>query len=538
MDSSDLAGYRLEALIGRGGMAYVYKAVDERLGRTVALKVLSPELAKDDGFRKRFLRESRMAASIDHPNVIPIYDAGEAADVLYIAMRYVEGQDLKALLASEGQLSADRVLEIFSQVADALDAAHEHGLVHRDVKPANILLAPSTGPQRHEHVYLSDFGVTKRASSLSGVTAPGVIIGTMDYLAPEQIGGKPVTARTDVYALGCVIYQALTGSVPFVRDDDAALLWAHLMETLPPVARSRPDLPPGVQKVLAKATAKDPEDRYASCGEVIAELTAVLRVHHPAAPSPPAEQYPPHSVSGAPHSGPRTDPPARAAASATASGRSPAAPIGVPRRPGRRRLWAMLGAAAVVLALAAAGTFMLISRDPGTTHFAGTATLPVSFDYPANWEPQDDGSIRMVVSPHPGPFLSLFTEADGAWTEVGRLLNDDRSTAVGMYVTFNSTDYTSYPWDNLREELKSLLPQSPDLPVLAPTKAGEDIDALMASGTLSDPSGSARKLSVGYYVVPLSPGQTIHLVFFADTASFQDHEGTFERITKSIGPPD
>ena len=299
VNDNELAGYRIEGLVGRGGMAYVYRAVDQRLGRTVALKVLAPELATDDAFRKRFLRESRLAASIDHPNVIPIYDAGEADGMLYIAMRYVDGRDLKALLSREPQLDVDRVIEIFSQVAHALDAAHAHGLVHRDVKPANILMSSGTSSQGREHIYLSDFGITKRASSMSGVTAPGVIIGTMDYLAPEQIGGKAVSARTDVYALGCVIYQALTGVLPYVRDDDAALLWAHLMEPLPPVSQHRPDVPASADGVLLKATAKDPEDRYASCGEFLAELATVLGTYRPtsgrgtARPYPPAAEVPP-----------------------------------------------------------------------------------------------------------------------------------------------------------------------------------------------------------------------------------------------------
>jgi hypothetical protein len=164
--------------------------------------------------------------------------------------------------------------------------------------------------------------------------------------------------------------------------------------------------------------------------------------------------------------------------------------------------------------------------------------VPVSFDYPADWQRADDGSIRMVVSPHPGPFLNLFIGQDGAWHEVDRLLNDDRSKAVGMYVTFNGADYTSYPRESLRDELNSLLPQSANLPIPAATKVGNEIDAMMASGTLSDPSSSARKMSVVYYVVPLGPGQTIHLVFFTDTASFKDQEGTFQRIAGSIGPPD
>jgi hypothetical protein len=531
MDSGELAGYRVEGLIGRGGMAFVYRAVDERLGRTVALKVLSPELSTDEGFRKRFLRESRTAASIDHPNVIPIYDAGEADDVLYIAMRYVEGRDLKALLAEEGRLSADRTVEIFSQVADALDAAHAHGLVHRDVKPANILIATGARAQRHEHIYLSDFGLTKRASSLSGFTAPGVIIGTMDYLAPEQIGGKPVSARTDVYALGCVIYQALTGSVPFVRDDDAALLWAHLMETLPPVAAARPDLPAGVQGVLAKATAKDPEDRYASCGEFLAELTTLLRAHPPAkahgryAPSTGAAAGPPIPAG--------TDTVTARAPGPTTAGRRLVAVTGMrPRR--RGRLWATL-AAILVLVLVAAGIVVLKSRGEKLTHFAGNNVLPLSFDYPTKWQQLNDGGYQMVVSPHANVFLPLFTRQPGAWADAARVLRTEPDKAIGMYTFFNTSDYTNSSSEDLSRTLTANLPDRPKLQL--PRKAvvgGKPADRL--DGRLSDPGGGPSELSISYYVLP-TDGRTIHLIFFAPAASFRDHQHTFEAIVNSVGEP-
>jgi serine/threonine protein kinase len=184
LDGTELAGYRIHSLVGRGGMAYVYRAEDRRLGRMVALKVLAPELTDNESFRRRFLRESQMAASIDHPNIVPIYDAGEADGLLFIVMRYVDGTDLKAVLSGGKQLDGRQLVDIFTKVAAALDAAHDHGLVHRDVKPANILISPGAAPRGHDHVYLSDFGITKRAATLSGVTEAGVVIGTIDYLAP------------------------------------------------------------------------------------------------------------------------------------------------------------------------------------------------------------------------------------------------------------------------------------------------------------------------------------------------------------------
>ena len=202
---TEIAGYRIESLLGRGGMSVVYLAEHVRLGRKVALKLLAPMLSDDESFRERFQRESRRAAELDHPNVVPIFDAGEADGQLFIAMRYIEGCDLKTLIRREGPLGVGRTLFILEQAADGLDAAHERNLIHRDVKPANILIAEPS-----EQVYLTDFGVVKHTAS-QGLTRTGFFIGTVDYAAPEQIEGLPVDARTDVYALGCVLYECLVG---------------------------------------------------------------------------------------------------------------------------------------------------------------------------------------------------------------------------------------------------------------------------------------------------------------------------------------
>src|SRR5512144_1933312 len=229
---TEIAGYRIESLIGRGGMAFVYRAQDVRLDRWVALKVLTPALGSTAQFRERFVRESRLAAALDHPHIVPIYEAGEADELLYIAMRYVAGGDLHGLVERQGPLTLAAATAILSQVAAALDAAHSRGLVHRDVKPHNILIASQVG-LAGPHVYLSDFGLTKQTASGSTVTRFGQLIGTMNYAAPEQIASRSVDGRADVYALGCVAYRCLTGTVPFVRDDEAALLWAHMVE-MPP----------------------------------------------------------------------------------------------------------------------------------------------------------------------------------------------------------------------------------------------------------------------------------------------------------------
>ncbi len=272
---TEVAGYRIERLIGRGGMSVVYLAEHLRLGRKVALKILAPELAENQKFRDRFLRESKVAASIDHPNIVPIYDADESEGLLYIAMRYVEGTDLHDLIRAEGALEPVRTASIVGQVASALDAAHATGLVHRDVKPGNVLLTPD------EHVYLSDFGLTKRALSVSGLTQTGQLVGTIDYVAPEQIKGDPVDARADVYSLGCILFECLTGEVPYPREMEVAVLWGHVQEAPPSVTAERPDLPEELDDVVTHAMAKEPDERTPSAGAVATELRAALGLEAP-----------------------------------------------------------------------------------------------------------------------------------------------------------------------------------------------------------------------------------------------------------------
>src|SRR6266540_2102271 len=255
---TELGGYSILDQLGRGGTSVVYRAEHVRLGRQAALKLLSPGLGDLD-FTDRFLRESRLAASLDHPSIVPVYDAGEEESLLYIAMAYVEGTDLKTLVTQEGPLPLRRALGIAGQVASALDAAHERGLVHRDVKPANILVSPD------DRAYLSDFGAVKELAS-GGMTRTGSFVGTIEYCAPEQIEGGAVDARTDVYALGCVLWECLTGTPPFHRPTEVAVLNAHLHAEPPKLAREVPELPAGLEPVLAKALAKDPLDRYGSCG--------------------------------------------------------------------------------------------------------------------------------------------------------------------------------------------------------------------------------------------------------------------------------
>jgi YVTN family beta-propeller protein len=270
-----IGAYRIESYLDRGGMASVYEATDLRLNRHVALKVLGQELSEGPDFRERFMRESLFAASLDHPNIVPIYDAGEADGLLYIAMRFVRGHNLAEELKERGPLEPDNALAILRPVADALDAAHTAGLVHRDVKPANILLTTPSGRDGYQHVYLTDFGLTKRTSALTKLTATGHFIGTMAYISPEQIRGEPVDSLTDLYALGCVAYECLTGVPPFVRDDQAALLWAHLNDQPAALSAHRPALQAG-DSVVARALAKRPQDRFQTCDQFIEILTEVL----------------------------------------------------------------------------------------------------------------------------------------------------------------------------------------------------------------------------------------------------------------------
>jgi streptogramin lyase/predicted Ser/Thr protein kinase len=284
---TELAGYQIEGVIGRGGMSVVYLAEHVRLGRKVALKVLAPELAGSERFHDRFLRESKLAASIDHPNIVPIYDADEAEGVLYIAMRYVEGSDLKQAIRDQGRLEPLRTSAIVDQVASALDAAHARGLVHRDVKPANVLLTPD------DHAYVSDFGLTKRAVSVSGLTETGQLIGTIDYVAPEQIKGDPVDQRADVYSLGCLLFECLTGHAPYPRDIEVGVLWAHVETPPPSVTEERPELPPEVDDVLALAMAKDPAERTAASGDVAAGFRSALGLEAPPTGLPTARRRKP-----------------------------------------------------------------------------------------------------------------------------------------------------------------------------------------------------------------------------------------------------
>jgi CheY-like chemotaxis protein len=265
-----IAGYRIEERIGRGGMGVVYRAEHLNLQRRAAIKIIAPDLAESEGFRERFTREARIAAALQHPNIVTVYDAGEVDGLLYLAMQYIEGSDLAAMLHTQGRLRPYRAVDVCRQVASALDAAHAMGLIHRDVKPANVLIEGRTA-------FLTDFGLTKRIEGThTHLTGAGDVVGTIHYVAPEQIEGAPVSARTDVYSLGCLLYHCLTGQVPFTRDTDVAVIYAHLSEGAPKVTSVRPELPEGLDGVIAKALDKSPDRRFPTCGDLISAARAVI----------------------------------------------------------------------------------------------------------------------------------------------------------------------------------------------------------------------------------------------------------------------
>ena len=272
-----VAGYAIESVLGRGAMGVVYVARQPSPERRVALKLIAPAFAGDEMFRRRFLREATAAAAIEHPHILPVYAAGESNGILFIAMRLVDGPDLREILRGSGVLPLERVVSIVGQVGEALDAAHARGLVHRDVKPGNVLVTRQIDAEDTDFCYLTDFGVsTWTASSAATITLTGKMVGTANYVAPELIEGGHVDGSSDQYSLGCVLYECLTGRAPFGARQSAAILYAHIHEQAPAPSSIRPDLPPGIDAVTDRVLRKAPEERYASCRELTQDLRATL----------------------------------------------------------------------------------------------------------------------------------------------------------------------------------------------------------------------------------------------------------------------
>jgi WD40 repeat protein len=368
-----LAGYRIESRIGSGGMAVVYRARDERLGRWIALKVIAPDWTHDEEFRRRFVAESRAAARVDDPHVIPVYEAGQADGVLFIAMRLVTGADLWEVLRREGALPPGRALDLLSPVASALDAAHAAGLVHRDVKPGNVLV--DERPGRPDHVYLADFGLSKGAVAGISLTGAGIPVGTPAYSAPEQVQGHDVDGRADQYALACVAFELLTGRVPYQRDQPLAVLFAHLSAPPPSLTAYRPGLPPRADEVMARALGKQPEQRYASCRDftdALREAFGLAPYHSGGAGRGPVSPAARPVTTEAPYRGPSpTGPAVPGRHTESGPGRD-----GPPRR-SRRRALAIALAVAVVAVGAPVSWLLASSPGPSAARApAGTQATP------------------------------------------------------------------------------------------------------------------------------------------------------------------
>jgi serine/threonine protein kinase len=344
---TNVAGYAIESVLGHGAMGVVYVARQDSPARRVALKLIAPAFADDEAFRRRFLREATAAAAIEHPHILPVYAAGESNGILFIAMRLVDGQDLGEILRGSNELPLERVARIIRQIGEALDAAHARGLVHRDVKPGNVLVTHQPDGEDADFCYLTDFGVsTWTASSAATITMTGQMVGTASYVAPEQIEGGNVDGRADLYSLGCVLYECLTGRPPFSGRQAAAILYAHLHEEPPPPSSIRPDLPAGVDDVTNRALRKAPGERYASCRELTHDLDGAL-----AGTNSPRAKVP----------------------LATAPSRASA-----PRSVGRSTTWAVVAVVATVIIVAVAGAAFLALRDRGPAPSASSSVAAPS----------------------------------------------------------------------------------------------------------------------------------------------------------------
>jgi tRNA A-37 threonylcarbamoyl transferase component Bud32 len=477
---TEFAGHRIEGVIGRGGASVVYLAEHLRLGRRVALKVLAPHLADDEGFRERFIRESRTAAALDHPNIVTVYDAGEVDGSLYISMRYVEGSDLGKLLRTEKVLEPSRAIAVLSQVASALDTAHAEGLVHRDVKPGNILVDVSAGVPGLDRAYLSDFGISKRTTTRGGLTRTGQFVGTVDYVAPEQIAGQPVDGRTDVYSLGCVLYECVCGQVPFPGVTEVATIYSHLHDP-PPSVVGVIDSNGGLDDVLAKALAKDKDERYDTCSALIEAARSELI-------APATTMRPRPAGVGRVASGDVIDAPvgvgAREAAPpaerdvetvhldapAVPSASKPPRPEGHPRR---RIALVSIGAVAVVIAVLA---FALprIGEQPGPT---GPETpTPTGPTTPPTGGQNPGPSVRLLWPPA-YPLEHVFGGA-GKQAILDAVVTDDAVVAVGHAASFVGALDDAAVWRSTNGEKWNVIGEG--------SLAGDDDDERMIAVTEFD----------------------------------------------------
>ncbi|MBB2911993.1 serine/threonine-protein kinase [Streptosporangium becharense] len=514
----EMAGYHIEDIIGKGGMAVVYLAVDPRLNRRVALKILNPLLGEDERFRQRFVLESRTVASIDHPNIIPIYEADAADDgTLYIAMRYVNGPDLRRLFYDRGPMPVSQVNRIFAQVAAALDTAHAHDLVHRDVKPANILIAAHT---EGDHAYLTDFGITKHRTSISGLTQTDQFIGTPRYMAPEQINKERIDGRCDQYALACVVYEALAGRLPFERDNEIALLWAHLAEPPTPLTTLRPELPLQVDGVMMRALAKSPEQRYDTCTRFVAELRDAIsgsdhpyRLARPETPQKaPAERKPGRRKRKDAQTVPE---PAGVAGTAAGGGAAGAATRASGAKTGRRGgKGVLVGAGAAVVAIVALVALLVtfLQGGDGWKSYPGSPAVPIAFQYPEGWTLQQQADVFVVASPRVEEFRTLFgTPVTADWATVNETIKSSPEEATGLYSqTLDTLDPRGGP-QQLQETLQSSLPGTVSVfsEVVQVSVGGQP--AVRLEGSITDPQRGGQLDFTGWAVeLPEEPALMIY----------------------------
>jgi hypothetical protein len=581
---TEVSRYRVEELVARGGMGLVYRARDVRLDRQVALKVLSPELSGDERFRERFVRESRLTAAVDHPHVIPVYEADEWNGLLYLAMRFVRGVDLHTVLASSGRMDAETVVPLLTQAGDALDAAHEIGLVHRDVKPGNFMLAGATADRvpPGTHVYLTDFGLTKRATSVSGLTRTGQFLGSLHYVAPEQIRGEEVDARTDVYALACVAFELFAGQPPFRQDQDAALLWAHMSIAPPRLTDDRPDLPDELDDVLAAGLAKDAAERPETCGEFVRSVRAALGGRplldlpgRAASPSRPTAQLPqggggaPHTEVAAANPGQQrhVTPVAPAPAPGWDAGAAPAAgPVGPPSAgqhygapppwdgsagpswpptggsgppagaswpPGftparrRRRLPWLIAALALVAALVVG--LLVWSPWAPSLETEDFIVVPFQADVPDDWETYtypDDLTYAVLGS---RDWSGLKQDDSTAVAESETAFTDDPESLIQLYVDGAESIYV--------EDAQSLADQVTGIfgegrLVGQGMRQVDGREAFTAGGVV--PFGDDGQQQLRVYAVAVQDEPRLFMLFICPASVYEEWRPTFDEIVESV----
>jgi serine/threonine protein kinase len=511
---SALGPYRIDREIGRGGMGVVYLAEHLHLNRMVALKVLGEQLSADEPFRQRFLRESRVAASLDHPNLVIVYDAGQVGDLLYIAMRYVEGRDLREILNEKKRLSPDEAVAIVGQIASALGYAHDKLLVHRDVKPGNILVASdSTSPK----AYLADFGLTRASESTSDITKTGTFLGSVDYAAPEQWKNEKMDARTDLYALACVLYECLTGSVPFDRDGQVAVMYAHMFDTPTPPSAVNASLPPAIDDVIGKALAKAPDDRYPSCRAFMDEVEKAL-ARSATSEERSGETVIPMAEPVAESREPVDDRTAPSPAWQPGSSASEGSPTPPPRK---SQAWLVVGTLLVLLAVGAFGLF-LSGDEGGDEASEGTetgdsgaagATAADSIVFRSD----RDGDEEIFVMGPDGSNVTQLTDndandSDPSWSPNGEsiVFQSDSDGDFDIYVmaadgsdlvnlTENDVDDRDPAWSPQRDLIAFSSDRDGDADIYAMSSGGDDVKRVTQNDAAdTDPSWSSDSELIAY----------------------------------------